>query len=384
MSSDLQETVRPGVTPAAAFADELIALEPAKRQAKLDSFEMRLRMMTPAGEQATAIRAERLIGKVQSLAEVEIKPVEYLFDGLANRLVYRDGLTAFSGHPESGKSTVVYALGLGYIRAGGCVLHFDYEAGEADAKARLVALGATDAELERWHYLAWPALDDWSQVEELWDEHPGAAGVWDSMKGALDALGLDEDRAKDVIKLTTPLGRVSKTRGVANLLIDHSTKAQDGSGRYASRGSGAKLADVEAEWYVDKKRDFSQSEAGEVHLIRKKQRRGGLRSFVALAVGDAQGGLPIRELDAGEAETSWATARRVVLAYMAERPGERLSRTAIEEAVQGRGAGTEAVRNAVTALGDDEDAPLHAKPEGRCTYYVYDEARVSGSFGLPI
>jgi hypothetical protein len=221
------------------------------------------------------------------------------------------------------------------MEQGGHVVYLDFEQGEGDTAERLIALGA-DADLldERLHYLAWPDLSDWAQLEELWDEWPGALGLWDSMAGVLETLGLDEDKPSQVKKFSRPLLQLSKQHG-PQLVLDHLVKTEDGKGIYAQRGAAAKLGDVEALWYVEKQREFSQSEVGEVHLIRKRQRRGGLRQRVYLKVGDGQGGLPVEETDADDAATTAGRIRRDVKTFLADNPGARFTKTDVRKEVRG-------------------------------------------------
>jgi len=217
-------------------------------------------------------------------------------------------------------------------------------------------------------------------VEELWDEWPGALGVWDSVSKALDVLGLKENEASDVTKFTSRVNELGKRRGVANLLIDHVTKGDDGKGTYAGRGSGSKLADVESLWYVKKEREFSDTEVGEVHLLRKKQRRGRLRSVVRLEVGDGKGGLPIRELDRDEATTPAGRIRWAVLAFLEEHPGKH-TKNVVRKGVQGENT---TIDGALETLADDHEEPVHVATDGRYARYWYEEGHESGGTGMAI
>ena len=54
-----------------------------------------------------------------------IPPVEYLPGEFARRMVYAEGVTGFTGHPESGKTTTVSRIALDAIRAGTHVVYLD-------------------------------------------------------------------------------------------------------------------------------------------------------------------------------------------------------------------------------------------------------------------
>lgn len=365
-----------------SFATELAATrDPAARAA----LHKRADLLAVNLADPEALVPARLIDRAVSLGSLlrdGIPPVEYLAGRLADHVVYAVGVTAFSGHPGSGKTTVCQRLALDYLETGGHVVYLDWEGGERDVAARLNAMGADPDVLDaRLHYLAFPALEDWAQVQELWERWPGALGVWDSMKGALGALSLDEDRAKDVQRFTQPLLQLAKEHQCAHLMVDHVTKADDGKGTYAGRGSGVKLADVEGLWYVAAVRDFSQSEVGEVHLTRKRARPGALRPLVRLEVGDGNGGLPIRELDETEATTPAGRIRRDVLAFLREHPGERFTKTAVRESKSVRGE-KRIIDSALAELAAERGEPVHAERDGRATWYWYEEDRTTGSEGL--
>ena len=150
--------------------------------------------------------------------------------------------------------------------------------------------------LTRCVYREFPGAPDWDELSRLWEEHPNAVGVWDSTRGILRTLGLDEDRAAEVGRFMDPLVEFTLSRGIATLLIDHVAKAATDSTGYA-RGSGDKLAAVQAQWFVKKARAFDETEAGELELVRWKARSGALNRTHRFAVGDGQGALTFRRLD---------------------------------------------------------------------------------------
>lgn len=309
----------------------------------------------------------RLIDTAVSLGPVArdgAPQVRFLKGALAGGLVYDHGVEVFAGHPESGKSTICQRIAVEYMEHGGHVVHFDWEEGEQDAAARLLATGASAALLEsQHHYLPFPALamGRWDEVEELWDAWPGSLGLWDSMGKALGAMGLKENDADDVTGFLTKLSRLSKSLGISNLMIDHVSKSNDGTGTYAGRGSGAKLAASDVTWYVDKVSDFSQTEIGEVRLLRKKARRGNLPDAVSLSIGDGHGNLCITKHDqpspkpTAGGESAYARIRRDVRAYLAEHPDRSFTKTAIECAITGN---AQRIRQALDELAQDPEEPV--------------------------
>jgi hypothetical protein len=333
-------------------------------------------------------RADRLIGSAAplgTLARDGVPPVEFLPGPLAQGMVYGVGSTGLDGHPGTAKTTIAQRLAIDYMREGGDVVYLDWEAGDAEAVERLVALGAPADLLDaRMHYFPWPALsfDAWDELEELWDAWPGALGLWDSVSKALGVLGLKENESDDVTRFTAKVSELGKRRGVANLLIDHVTKAEDGKGVYSGRGSGAKLANLEGLWYFEKVREFSESEVGEIHLHRKRQRRGRLRPVIRLEVGDGQGGLPVRELDRDAATTAAGRIKRDVLALLAGQPGERHTKTDVRAHVTGENT---AIDGALATLAADHEEPVHVARDtgGRATErYWYEPGRESGAMEI--
>ena len=373
--------------PEAAFV-EYLAGQP---KPAIDSTLQRVKVRAMNGRSAEAIdednRAGRLVGEaisLEAMARDGVPPVKFLPGELAQGVVYAVGSTGFASHPGVGKTTICQRIALDFLRDGGHVVYFDWESGDGPAVERLTALGAEPGELARLHYLGFPALSlkAWDEVEELWDRWPGALGVWDSMSKALNVLGLKENEASDVTQFTRRLDELGKTREVANLLIDHVTKADAGDGIYAGRGTGAKQADYEGEWYVKRiGGPFSDTEAGEVELRCKKKRRGRLRSVVRLKIGDGEGGLPIRELGRDEATTTAGRIRHDVRARLAGSPGERFTRSDVRKV---HGTNT-VIDGALATLAADPAEPIHVETDARrVDRFWFEEGRESGGVEMAI
>lgn len=299
-----------------------------------------------------------------------VPPVEYL-PGLGRGIAYAVGVTGFTGHPESGKTTTVARLALDAIRADRHVIWLDHEQGAGETVRRFAALGAEPDELsEGMTYLPFPGPPDWDDLGRLWDAHPGAVGVFDSTRGILRALGLDEDRAAEVGRFMDPLVEFALSREIACLLIDHVAKAATDATGYA-RGSGDKLAAVQAQWFVKRVRAFSETEPGEIELRRWKARSGGLPRSHRFAVGDGEGRLTFRRLDPDDSPEGRMEA--AIIDWLRKRHPESASLSEIERAVTGS---AERVRERVKALAADDARPVGTIPgDGRGVRYAYDATR---------
>ena len=303
-----------------------------------------------------------------------VEPPEQLFDGL----VYRESVHWFSGHPASGKTTLVMHIALARVRAAQNVIWLDYEAGEYQTALRLQDMGATADEVkEYFHYFPWPrtTLDDAAVagLEALWERWPGALGVYDSASKALSEANLDENSPPDVTAWAAKLTvKIAKRRHVAILVIDHVTKAEDGAGRYA-RGSGSKLADCEVSWYVDQRRLFNRERVGEIRLRHKKDRPGCMPQELYLSVGDGHGGLTVerKEPDEEGAGDTKGLIREHIVDVLRGQPEKRFSQTAIEGLVKGKSA---TIRAELKTAAHDAAEPVRVEVGKRGLVYWYDPA----------
>jgi len=307
---------------------------------------------------------------IAALIRDGIPPVEYIPGDFANRMVYAKGVTVFTGHPDSGKTSFVTRLAIDAMRAGTTVVYFDYENGQEEVARRLTDLGA-DAELlrpSRFIYRPFPGAPDWDELAALWDAHPDAIGVWDSTRGILGSLGLKENEADDVRQFVDPLVQFSLERSVASILIDHVTKASTKDDPYA-RGSGDKLAAVQGQWRVEKERPFDEATAGEISLHRKKARSGRLGHEFRFAVGDGEGNLTFRRLGADETPEGRMEAEVIDYLKALHADGKTASMNELEGAVKG---GRDKVRDRVKLLAASTHRPVAAVEDGAFTRYTYD------------
>jgi hypothetical protein len=296
-----------------------------------------------------------------------VPPVEYMPGEFARRTVYAEGVTGFTGHPEAGKTTFVCRLAMDAMKHGRHVVYLDFENGENDTVRRFQALGA-DADLlsEFLVYIPFPGPPNWDEIGTVWDEFPNAVGVWDSTRGVLRSLGLDEDRASEVVRFMDPLVEFALSRKVPCLLIDHVTKAATSSSGYA-RGSGDKLAAVQAQWYVDRVRPFSESEVGEIELTRWKARSGGLSRTHRFEVGDGHGLLTFRRLDPDQSPEGKVDQR--IIEFLKSKGSQTCSQNDVESGVEGTG---KLVRDRLKALAEDPQRPVRIDESGQHRRYGYD------------
>jgi hypothetical protein len=281
-----------------------------------------------------------------------IPDVDYMPGELSHRMVYAIGVTGFSGHPKSMKTTLVCRLVLDAMRRGLHVVYLDWENGEDETARRFAALGAEDTILsERLIYLPFPGPPIWTEVAAVWDEFPNAVGIWDSTRGILRSLGLNEDKAAETGRFMDAVTSFALESKSPHMLIDHVTKTTTEHTGY-SRGSGDKLAAVQAQWYVKCPNEITETDPGEIEVVRWAARSGYLNRRHRFAVGDGQGGLPFRRLDASQSPQ--ARQERAIIGYL-KGSDEPLSINKISEAVEGRDSD---IGDLVKALAQDDERPV--------------------------
>lgn len=355
--------------PAVAFGRHLATMD---RREDRDTAMARARMTLMLGASDAALNEPHgVLSKrvdLGALIRDGIPPVAYMEGDLSRRLVYSVGVTGFTGHPESGKTSLVCRLALDAMRAGRHVVYFDYENGENEAARRFISLGAT-AELltDCLVYLPFPGAPNWIELEALWAEFPKAVAIWDSTRGILTSLGINEDKASEVATFMDPLVEFTMKHETSSLLIDHVTKATTDTSRY-SRGSGDKLAAVQAQWYVNRIRAFSEVEVGEIELTRWKARSGFLSRTHRFGVGDGKGSLTFRRLDADVSKEGKLEA--AIIRYLREL-GQSASKNTIESAIEGKA--TE-IREAVDRLAKDASRPVVIDNSGQHPRFSYSAA----------
>jgi RecA-family ATPase len=212
-------------------------------------------------------------------------------DILIDDMVYAEGVHMASGHPGCGKSTLAMYWCWAVLGEGGHVVWLDYEGGPRQTVRRLQAIGVTPEQGSRLHYAAFPtdAADHLAAVAQRW---PGALVVLDSMSKALAFAGISENANDEVTGWTTKVVKACKDNAMPIVIIDHVTKSGDSP--YA-RGAGAKQADIDVHWRVEKTEDFNREQSGTIHMKNYKDRDACLPFDLYWTVGDGNGKLTFTE-----------------------------------------------------------------------------------------
>lgn len=201
--------------------------------------------------------------------------------------LYAGRLTAIQSEPGIGKTWIALWLALHAITTGSDVVYLDEEGGPELIAERLIALGATPDQITR-HliYVPFPArswdLADQHGFRELLANHPDTVlAVFDSLPDFLAMAGKSEDAAQDVTWWINRVCGICRDAGVAQVVLDHLVKPDADAkkrtrSRY-SRGSGAKLAKVDATFLLETGKEFDAHNSGQLKLWKTKDRRGRLR-----------------------------------------------------------------------------------------------------------
>jgi hypothetical protein len=197
-------------------------------------------------------------------------------------ILYRGKHHSLAAEPEAGKSTIAAEAARGEIAAGNRVLVLDFETGPVEIVARLLALGATSADIKaRLVYLN----PDQALTDEAWhDLQPHLEGVtlaWlDGVTEGMNLQGLSYADNDDIATWQKLLPRRLKRLDIAVLELDHVTKATDSRGRWAIGGQH-KLAGVDVGLTLRAVKPFSRGVSGESVLRIEKDRPGHLRAQAA-------------------------------------------------------------------------------------------------------
>ena len=238
-----------------------------------------------------------------------------------------------------------------------------------DLREPITALGA------QFHYVHGPRMtadeDGFAPIRAAVERWPGALVVFDSASKALSAAGLDENNNSEATRWTTEVVMPTRDAGGTALVIDHVTKGATRSTPYA-RGAGAKLADTEVFWYVERVEQFDRETAGVVRLTSQKDREGVLPHELTFRVGDGAGGLPVERIeDGGDGEGS---LRENILAILQEH-GE-LSQRQLRDMVSG--ASNTAIVAEAKAMANDPRVPVSQRSEGQSIQYRFESIEGNG------
>jgi len=278
-----------------------VALETAERSVNgaLDGLEFEA-VLLEAFEKPTGWKARQsLIGSLIATGLPKPEPLPGPL-GIASRLLLKDKVAGFSGHPDSLKTSGAVACGIDYMMGGGRFVVADWENGETELAWKVLdTCRGIDPDRdwqplldERLLYLYMAGAEpDWEMARSAAAEYPDALWLWDSKRGIIRSYGGDENSAADVGRFYDPLNEfVQRGHAVGAIVLEHMAKKANADTRY-SRGSGDSLAGVQVGWYFDATAAPDRSTSGRVELTRTKNRGGVLPPKQAFKVGDGNGSL---------------------------------------------------------------------------------------------
>jgi hypothetical protein len=191
------------------------------------------------------------------------------------------------------------------------VAWFDEENGPSVVAGRLLSLGATPGDVSAcfaYFPFSEPTLDDADELAAEMAALAPALVVFDSGADLYVASGLNENDNMDMTRWALAFSqRLSRSHGIATVVLEHMAKAGDGS---YQRGAGAKKAKVDALWMLEVRAPFDHKTVGEIELVRKKDRLAHLPPKVRYRIGgDGSGKTIFERIDATEDDANTTTAR---------------------------------------------------------------------------
>jgi len=231
------------------------------------------------------------------------------------------------------------------------------------------------------HYIPFPknmgtTADLQEQFEGLREELPGALVVLDSLRSYMARFKLDPEKNVQVEEFFGPVMAAVKSGPMEGRItvevIDHSNRATRGTDDYVASGAAAKAQAVDAVYYWEKMRWFSQDVQGVVKLAVKDDRRGRLDHERYYKIGGQGPGRPLffQRTDAAAVGTDGRILEDV-RQWMSDHPGAPQTKTAVRAGVKGDNGKIDA---ALVTLDAMEAEPIYAHSEGkRAPVYVWDE-----------
>lgn len=300
-------------------------------------------------------------------------------------LFYPGEVNAIAGDSGSGKSWAAMLACCQEVRDGREVVYIDLEDHEVGMGDRLIALGLSDQEVARFHYLQPDArlgLNEWAALEALLSRVSPSLVVIDSVGESLSMEGCNSNDSDDVARWGKLFpGRIARhdTRPCV-LLLDHLSKGDVDSGSLFPSGSQRKRAIVTGVQYMQRvKRPFDEHTRGYSLLRCAKDKRGAYRqgldvaslqvepqgggrvalTFVAQADGAGNGGR------GSDGEFQPTRVMEKVSRYLERSPGEDdRSQNKIRESVR---ANKSTVADALAAL--IEGGYIEVSKRGRTTVH---------------
>lgn len=193
----------------------------------------------------------------------------------ADGVLFESGCSWISGAPGAGKTTLGYWVLLMRVRAGAVAVVLENEMGERQAKAKLMALGATESELAGIHYVrtADGSVPDLVRLGPALERAVTGLGanvvLYDALASYLQASGLKENDA-EVRRWYDAAVRPHTAAGRAVLILDHVGYGDAGR----ARGSSDKPAAGDVILVLETTEPFKRGTDGLVRLKCSKDRTG--------------------------------------------------------------------------------------------------------------
>lgn len=365
---------------AKAIGSELAKLPHDERTRKIKQIETKSIADAAPGSFASAAEAIgfQFADDLVDIARGDLAPAP----ALVRDLIVEGQVNWFAGHPGHGKTTIAMHAAWRAMDAGHHVVWLDWEGGKRPTVRRMIATSAAIGLRDpiatlgvQFHYVHGPRMtadeDGFAPIGAAIERWPGSLVVFDSASKALSAAGLDENNNSDATRWTTEVVMPTRDVGGTSLVIDHVTKEATRSTPYA-RGAGAKLADTEVFWYVERVEQFDRETAGVVRLTSQKDREGVLPHEITFRVGDGEGGLPVERIEDGE--RAEGDLRANIVAILQEH-GE-LSQRQLRDMVSG--ARTGAIVAEAKAMANDPREPVSQRPEGQSIMYRFEPIEGNG------
>jgi hypothetical protein len=200
-------------------------------------------------------------------------------------ILYDHKLHWFSGPPESGKSWLALIACAEALKRGRKAFYIDFEGDAEEIVARLIALGSTTDQIERFFFYFRPHEPLTKKtgeeiLHEAWLREPLVSTI-DGVNDAMGASGFDFKDSTDFYRWWALLGEQLQAQTVGpTIALDHVTKeaAKTKSDPFAS-GTGQKLAKVDVHIGFRIREPFAPGRTGVADLYVLKDRPGRLRKI---------------------------------------------------------------------------------------------------------
>lgn len=217
----------------------------------------------------------RLPINIARLMREGVPPVPMLLDDW----LVRADLHWLHADAAAGKTWVALILALRVMQQEENVAWFDEELGEEELTRRLLALGADPDLIQRrfgyWAYPSWSMTDkDQAVHRALLVRAQAELAVYDTATDMLTEAELDENSGIDVTKWVKAYPEVARQLGVTALVLDHTTKGNEGRHSKTGVGSRAKRAKAKVGYSMRLVKDYDTETLGRVEVELQKNTRG--------------------------------------------------------------------------------------------------------------